>query len=64
MVLAVFTGMTEFERSLIVERTRIVRIAARARGVRFGRVLSSARTRSSMLVLYVQTIARSSELTS
>ncbi|WP_454854039.1 recombinase family protein [Rhizobium binxianense] len=36
MVLTVFAGIAEFERSLIVERTRRGRAAARARGVRFG----------------------------
>ena len=37
MVLTVFAGIAEFERSLIVERTREGREAARARGVKFGR---------------------------
>ena len=37
MVLTVFAGIAEFERSLIVERTRNGRTAAKARGVRFGR---------------------------
>lgn len=36
MVLTVFAGMAEFERSLIVERTSAGRLAAKARGVRFG----------------------------
>lgn len=36
MVLTVFAGIADFERSLIVERTSAGRIAARARGVRFG----------------------------
>lgn len=36
MVLTVFAGIAEFERSLIVERTRRGREAARQRGVRFG----------------------------
>lgn len=36
MVLTVFAGMADFERSLIVERTSVGRIAAKARGVRFG----------------------------
>jgi DNA invertase Pin-like site-specific DNA recombinase len=36
MVLTVFAGMADFERSLIVERTSAGRTAARARGVRFG----------------------------
>lgn len=36
MVLTVFAGMAEFERSLIIERTRNGRIAAKARGVKFG----------------------------
>ncbi len=37
MVLTVFAGIAEFERTLIVERTGSGRVAARARGVRFGR---------------------------
>lgn len=36
MVLTVFAGIAEFERSLIVERTRNGRKAAKARGVKFG----------------------------
>jgi DNA invertase Pin-like site-specific DNA recombinase len=43
MVLTIFAGIAEFKRSLIVERTEAGRIAARARGVKFGRrpILSS-----------------------
>jgi DNA invertase Pin-like site-specific DNA recombinase len=37
MVLTVFAGIAEFERALIHQRTSIGRVAARARGVRFGR---------------------------
>jgi len=37
MVLTVFAGMAEFERSLIHERTSAGRAAAKAKGVRFGR---------------------------
>jgi DNA invertase Pin-like site-specific DNA recombinase len=37
MVLTVFGGMAEFERSLIVERTGSGRAAAKARGTKFGR---------------------------
>jgi len=37
MVLTVFAGIAEFERALIIERTSTGRVAARARGVRFGR---------------------------
>ncbi|HBV0869506.1 TPA: recombinase family protein [Klebsiella pneumoniae] len=37
MVLTVFAGIAEFERSLIVERTRNGREAAKSRGVKFGR---------------------------
>jgi DNA invertase Pin-like site-specific DNA recombinase len=37
MVLTVFAGIAEFERELIYERTRSGRVAAKARGVRFGR---------------------------
>src|SRR3954454_23506559 len=37
MVLTVFAGIAEFERELIQERTRSGRVAAQARGVRFGR---------------------------
>ena len=36
MVLTVFAGIAEFERSLIVERTRSGREAAKRRGVKFG----------------------------
>lgn len=36
MVLTVFAGIAEFERSLIIDRTRRGREAAKARGVRFG----------------------------
>ena len=36
MVLTVFAGIADFERSLIVDRTSAGRIAAKARGVRFG----------------------------
>lgn len=44
MVLTIFAGVAEFERSLILDRTRTGRAAAKARGVRFGRrpVLSTA----------------------
>jgi DNA invertase Pin-like site-specific DNA recombinase len=37
MVLTVFAGIAEFERSLIVERTSVGRAAAMARGTKFGR---------------------------
>lgn len=37
MVLTVFAGIAEFERSLIHERTSTGRAAAKAKGVRFGR---------------------------
>jgi DNA invertase Pin-like site-specific DNA recombinase len=37
MVLTIFAGIAEFERSLIHERTNSGRIAAKAKGVRFGR---------------------------
>lgn len=37
MVLTVFAGIAEFERALIHQRTSTGRIAAQARGVRFGR---------------------------
>lgn len=36
MVLTVFAGIAEFERSLIIDRTRRGREAARAKGVKFG----------------------------
>lgn len=36
MVLTVFAGIAEFERSLIIDRTRHGREAAKARGVKFG----------------------------
>lgn len=42
MVLSVFAGIAGFERSLIIERTRSGRAAARARGVPFGRPPSLA----------------------
>ena len=49
MVLTVFAGVAEFERSLIVERTSSGRAAAKARGVRFGRprALSSDQVEAS-----------------
>jgi DNA invertase Pin-like site-specific DNA recombinase len=37
MVLTVFAGIAEFERELIQERIGCGRVAAMARGVRFGR---------------------------
>lgn len=37
MVLTVFAGIADFERSLIITRTTTGRKAAQARGVRFGR---------------------------
>jgi DNA invertase Pin-like site-specific DNA recombinase len=37
MVLTIFAGIAEFERELIHERTRSGRVAAKERGVRFGR---------------------------
>jgi DNA invertase Pin-like site-specific DNA recombinase len=37
MVMTIFAGIAEFERALIVSRTTDGRIAARARGVTFGR---------------------------
>jgi DNA invertase Pin-like site-specific DNA recombinase len=37
MILTVFAGIAEFERALISERTSTGRMAAKARGVRFGR---------------------------
>lgn len=37
MILTVFAGIAEFERALIRERTGAGRVAAKARGVRFGR---------------------------
>jgi len=45
MVLTVFAGIADFERALIVDRTRAGREAARARGVYFGppRVLTPER---------------------
>ena len=36
MVMTVFAGIAEFERSLILDRTHRGRVAAKARGVRFG----------------------------
>jgi DNA invertase Pin-like site-specific DNA recombinase len=40
MVLTVFAGIAEFERELIRERTGAGRMAAKKRGVRFGRPAS------------------------
>lgn len=37
MVLTAFAGIAEFERALIHQRTSSGRVAAKARGVRFGR---------------------------
>jgi DNA invertase Pin-like site-specific DNA recombinase len=37
MVLTVFAGIAEFERSLIAERTSAGRLAAQEKGIRFGR---------------------------
>jgi DNA invertase Pin-like site-specific DNA recombinase len=37
MVLTIFAGIAEFERELIHERTGSGRVAAKQRGVRFGR---------------------------
>jgi len=37
MVLTIFAGIAEFERSLIVERTHAGRVSAKQKGVRFGR---------------------------
>lgn len=37
MVLTVFAGIAEFERTLIIERTKSGRNRAREKGVRFGR---------------------------
>lgn len=36
MVLTVFAGIAEFERSLIIDRTKQGRVTAKARGVKFG----------------------------
>ncbi len=35
-ILTVFAGIAEFERSLVIDRTRTGRIAAKVRGVKFG----------------------------
>lgn len=37
MIMTVFAGIAEFERDLIRERTSAGRIAAKQRGIRFGR---------------------------
>ncbi len=37
MIMTVFAGIAEFERDLIRERTAAGRMAAKSRGVRFGR---------------------------
>lgn len=49
MILTVFEGIADFERSLILERTSTGRAAAKARGVRFGPPLSLLRNRLPML---------------
>jgi DNA invertase Pin-like site-specific DNA recombinase len=36
MVLTVFAGIAEFERALVIDCTRSGRVAAKARGVKFG----------------------------
>jgi DNA invertase Pin-like site-specific DNA recombinase len=48
MVLTVFAGIAEFERSLIIDRTRNGREAAKARGVQFGRRPTLTPARSIM----------------
>jgi len=47
MVLTVFAGIAEFERSLIIDRTRRGREAAKARGVKFGPASKLTRDRLS-----------------
>jgi DNA invertase Pin-like site-specific DNA recombinase len=37
MVMTIFAGIAEFERTLIISRTNEGRLAAKARGVTFGR---------------------------
>lgn len=37
MIMTMFAGIAEFERGLIIERTQAGRIAAKIKGVRFGR---------------------------
>ena len=37
MVMTIFAGIAEFERTLIISRTNDGRVAAKARGVAFGR---------------------------
>ncbi len=50
MMLTVFAGIADFERSLIAERASAGRIAAKARGVQFGPGLSSRSSKSPMPV--------------
>jgi len=50
MVLTIFAGIAEFERSLIHERTSSGRAAAKAKGVRFGRPLPYRPSRSRLHV--------------
>lgn len=65
MVLTVFGGIAEFERSLIIERTRQGQKAAKARGVRFGRptALSAAQVACARdLLSEGHTVAEAAEL--
>jgi DNA invertase Pin-like site-specific DNA recombinase len=66
MVLTVFAGIAEFERSLIIDRTKNGRQAAKNRGVKFGRrpTLSSAQIEHAHRLVDQdgRTIAQAAEL--
>ena len=65
MVLTVFAGIAEFERSLIIERTRRGRSAAKRRGVQFGRrpILSAAQVEHAReLLTEGRTVAETADL--
>lgn len=60
MILTVMAGIAEFERSLIIDRTRSGRVAAKAKGVRFGpkRVLTPEQiTHARQLIEGEQSVA-------
>ncbi len=65
MVLTVFAGIAEFERALIHQRTSHGRIAAKARGVRFGRpskLTTAQRELAARLIAEGQSIRQTAEV--
>nr|WP_015647657.1 recombinase family protein [Pseudomonas sp. GLE121]AGL12847.1 resolvase [Pseudomonas sp. GLE121] len=65
MILTVMAGIAEFERSLIIDRTRSGRVAAKAKGVRFGpkRVLTPEQiTHARQLIEGEQSVAEVARL--